>query len=558
MAPQQRRGVLDEDGDRADVSAIPSLNDDVLLLILSWLDPTDLVDRTTLAACLRGSWDLLRLTVPILWSNQAVLVTAAGIRRKGALQDVGRGWRRAAASRRGLLGALVELGASASASPEGSSTAPRGSGRRWRIYLGAVRAVWIDAYDVHAPAEKVRRRTSAGGGEGAGGEARNSASGKEGLDHEQHTASRPPCVSAAMCLRWIGRVDELTVCMKGDMGDWQGWITKRWRSNNVPAALTIVDPEHASAASLVYANHKGVKRLSLVTIGDTGLCRILNSVQHELAAIKIVGWPKCDAGKVMESLRDYMRSRGGKLKVLDLTFENGMASVPDGLPVTSLRLKTSQRLREFDLSAVADTLQVLTVENTAHMLPSIPLAISQMCALRELNLEMVRGAAFNHSMLLSRLQGRATSSMRSLTLTGVFLLNRDLSLVQTVVARLPNLAELGFKGSAAEDLNFSPIVEALPRLEKLLIKIPRVNNCRSHLRFPRHLKALTLSGISLEVDLDATKSEGVPRMEHFEVTGAIVDDVGTAVDKDFMTLLSRKECAPRLCFREFISSFMEF
>ncbi|KAJ3193252.1 hypothetical protein HK101_005151 [Irineochytrium annulatum] len=472
-------------------------------MIISWLNPESLLDRTTLVRCLRVSTFFLELSAPILWSNQALLDNRIGIegRSTGGLCDMGM-----------VLKAVGDLKRSIERS--GTDRDDR-LAWRWKIYFGAVKRLRI------------------------------LPQGRKGTLF----------LMAASVAPWIGRVDEIILevvdeDMLDDRGDWQQWLDARWSSNEVPKALTLLEAGWTNAEATRYACHKAVTELSLIGTRSRLLRNILAARQSKLDVIRVTWLPLTDRHpvRIMESLRDYKLENVGSLTTIDLTSQGKMVDIPDGLPVTSLSVGVnSHRFMAFSMAAARDSLRTLTVRDSDFLMSSLKRWLPEMNVLREVTLDMPR---VDQGSLLQSMHGM--TSLRSLNLnlchanTALLLSN-----IEALAKTVAGLSELSLIGSCTElGLGFDPVVRALPRLETLTIEL---TGKRGRVSLPLGLRKLALSGMALEVDCNAVESERLPFLEYTRLIGVAVEDAsGTCINARFMEMLQKKTFAPRLCFLKFV------
>ncbi|KAJ3144496.1 Transcriptional regulator of nonfermentable carbon utilization, partial [Irineochytrium annulatum] len=466
----------------------PHLHDDVLRLIIGWLNPQSLRDRTTLVRCLRASTSLLELSAPILWSTHAVLSNRTGIegRPTGGRCDIGT-----------VIGALEELNRSKERGTGGDARLRW----RWRIYIGAVKSLRI------------------------------LPRGSEGT----------PFIMAASVAPWVGTLDELVLQvvdadMGDDRGDWQHWLEARWSSDEVPKALTLLDAGWCSAEAKRYACHKAVKELSLVNIRSRLLDKILAERQGELDAIRVAWLPMTTNQhvRIMEILRNYKLKNVGSLTTIELTSQGTMTDIPDGLPVTSLDVGMNvARPISFSMAAARGSLRTLRIRDSDVMVPWPTRWLVQLDVLRTITIDMPR---IHQDALLRSMHGMRY--LRSVTLN---LRNANTTLVlqlQALADANPKLTELNLSGPCTEfDTGFDPVVKALPRLKTLQIEL---TGNTGRVSLPLGLRKLVLRGMALEVDCSLVESEGLPDLEYARLIGVTVEDASGACNNAYFVKILPK------------------
>ncbi|KAJ3196568.1 hypothetical protein HK101_008480 [Irineochytrium annulatum] len=457
------------------------INDDVVGLLMEWLDPFSELDMATLQSCLTVNHQFFHAAARAIWS-EAILVPRRGIclNADDAVE---------ASEHEDLPSRLKRL--------QGKRLTKEGGGEAWRwgVYMQSVRRIAITTQFY--------------------------SSKENGWDNVKAIAP------------WLGRIGEVVLDLSYPkerdvvfgfgawMDKWVAWLLKR-RSDaggngGRPTAVRVI----ACTKQLVMAflKHPTVKALALTPLDSYTdhndgrfLAALLSGINHGLEVIKLGrdDRDRCFTLEECDSLMRYATEHKATLRSLDLFIRDFDLTIPEGLPVKTLRVHLPI-LGAGPLHVEGARSSLLELHH--HVIPkdaeSFCAVLRRLTALHILDLTIP-----NRSYIDPLCESLASiPALRRLRLEYCETDGPDIAKVFGHLTALTSLTL--WIPYSMNSPDFQAAYESLPRLEHFEAKLPR--NSKVRIALKTNLKSLALNGLPLIVDPVALTRTGLPNLERLYV-----------------------------------------
>ncbi|KAJ3155341.1 hypothetical protein HK101_001561 [Irineochytrium annulatum] len=501
-----------------------SLNDDTVALVMECLNPCSELGMATLQACLTVNCQFFQAAARAIWS-EALLVPRRGIcwNANDAVQ---------ACDHEDLPSRLKRL--------QGTSPTREDSGEAWRwcVYMQSVRKIAITA--------------------------RCHSSKENGWDDVEAIAP------------WLRGIGEVVLDLSHPEGreslveedtvtdEWVAWLLKR-RSDaggngggpTVVRVLTCTED-----LAITFLNHPAVKALALTPLycwtehnGHRFLAALLSGINHGLEVIKLGrdDRDRCFTLEECDSLMRYATEHKTTLRSLDLFIRDFDLTIPEGLPVKTLRVHLPiEGASPLHIEGARSSL----LELHHHVIPkdaeSFCAVLRRLTALRILDLTIP-----NRSYIDPLCESLASiPALRRLRLEyyetdGPENCETDGPDIAKVFSHLTALTSLTlWVPYSMNSPDFQAAYESLPHLEHFEAKLPENTDVKIALK--TKLKSLEVNGLAIIVDPDTLTRTGLPNLERLYVLNhtpwedRAEDLYGNDCTEWLKARLADKSFAPRL------------